>query len=103
MPEDFWQLFYGGSLCALTNDSGGIRPIAAGNTLRRLAIKVASKHLVDTLGDRLPPNQLGFGSKRGCETAAHAARQYISIQTEREFSSKLMYQTLLTACEETCF
>ena len=35
VPKIRWPLFNGGSLCALTKDSGGIRPIAAGNTLRR--------------------------------------------------------------------
>ena len=82
VPEDIWLLFYGGSLCALTKDSEGVRPIVPGNTLQRLTTKVASKPLLDTLGDGLRPNQLGFGTKRDGEAAADTAWQYTASQTE---------------------
>ena len=50
VPKHIWPLFYRGSLCALNKNSRGIAPIAAGNKLRCLATRVASKLLVDTLG-----------------------------------------------------
>ena len=81
VPDEILPIFYGGSLCALTKPNGGVRPIAAGNTLRRLAVKVASELLVDTLGEEFRPVQLGYGTKGGCEGAAHAARTYLANQT----------------------
>ena len=68
-------------MCALTKPNGGVTPIAAVNTLRRLAVKVASEPLVDTLGEEFHSVQLGCGTKGGCEGAAHAARTYLANQT----------------------
>ena len=40
VPEHIKDIFYVAKLCALNKDGGGIRPIAGGNALRRLATKV---------------------------------------------------------------
>lgn len=42
--------FYGTSLCALNKKYGGMRPIAIGKTLRRLAKKVGCVPIADRLG-----------------------------------------------------
>ena len=56
---------------------GGIRPIAVGNTLRRLAANCACPHMLNSLEVSLAPRQLGYGSPLGCEAAVHAARSYL--------------------------
>ena len=53
-----------------------IRPIAVGSSLRRLAVKVGSRPIVQALGEELRPVQLGVSTRGGCEAAAHAARRY---------------------------
>ena len=77
VPHFAVSSFFGASLCALTKKDGGVRPIAVGNTLRRLAIKVGARPLSETLGAELRPVQLGFSTKGGCEAAVHAARRYV--------------------------
>ncbi|XP_048479848.1 uncharacterized protein LOC125489131 [Plutella xylostella] len=70
-------LMYGARLCALNKKDGGIRPIAVGSTLRRIASKVCCRQILPKLSTYLQPLQLGFGSKGGCEAAVHALRTYI--------------------------
>jgi len=77
VPNVIRPVLCGASLCALSKKDGGIRPIAVGNTLRRLVAKVACSAVRDRVTERLAPLQLGFGVKQGAEAAAHAARCYI--------------------------
>ena len=81
VPEHITDTFYGANLCALNKDGGGIRPIAVGNTLRRLATKVGQRPIAHGLGNHFRPTQLGFETKGGCEAAVHAARQYLNGAT----------------------
>ena len=74
-------IFFGASLCALRKD-GGVRPIAIGNTLRRLVSKIAISACRDRCSNLLLPNQLGFGVKRGAEAAIHTARAFINSHDE---------------------
>jgi len=43
VPASFFPVFYGASLTALIKKCGGIRPIAVGNTWRRLAAKIVCR------------------------------------------------------------
>ena len=70
-------ILFGASLCALEKKGGGIRPIAVGNTIRRVAGKVISTNMQQDLGNYLRPVQLGYGTKAGCEAAIHSVRQYM--------------------------
>ncbi len=79
------KILYGANLCALNKKDGGIRPIAVGSTLRRIASKVACKNVQEQLSSYFNPVQLGYGTKGGCEAATHAARTYI---TEHQNSDK---------------
>ena len=69
-------VLFGASLCALEKKTGGIRPIAVGNTIRRIAGKVISSHVMMEMGRKLRPVQLGYGTKSGCEAAIHSVRQF---------------------------
>ena len=77
VPEFARPVFYGATLCALRKKDGGIRPVAVGSTLRRLATKVGAWPLSPVIGEALQPVQLGFSTRGGCEAAAHAARAYL--------------------------
>ncbi|XP_021959247.1 uncharacterized protein LOC110855135 [Folsomia candida] len=74
VPSTFCPLFYGASLTALKKKSGGIRPIAVGNTWRRLAAKIIVGRITPQLIKPFSPHQLGVGIKGGAEIGAHAAR-----------------------------
>ena len=81
--------FYGATLCALNKKGGGVRPIAVGNTFRRLATKIGARPLSAALGSELSPVQLGFSCKGGCEAAVHAARRYLRDCSHRRVLLKI--------------
>jgi hypothetical protein len=76
-PSSIAKTFFGGRLIALDKKSGGIRPIAIGFTLRRLASKVANSFGLSRLSSYLSPRQLGMGITGGCEAAVHATRRFL--------------------------
>ncbi|XP_073948774.1 LOW QUALITY PROTEIN: uncharacterized protein [Choristoneura fumiferana] len=76
VPDGIKDVLYGANLCALIKKDGGIRPIAVGSTLRRLAAKIACRSILLKYPE-LQPVQLGFGSKSGCEAAVHAVRTFL--------------------------
>ena len=75
---DVQPIFFGASLSALIKKSGGIRPIAVGNTLRRLSSKIVCSRLVPELSKMLSPLQVGVGVPGGAEAAVHAIRQFVN-------------------------
>lgn len=77
VPNFAVPLLFGASICALQKKDGGIRPVAVGNTFRRLATKIGAKSMMAVLGEELRPVQLGVSTKGGCEAASHAARRYL--------------------------
>lgn len=74
VPPTICPILYGASLTALKKKTGGIRPIAVGNTWRRLAAKVVVARITPQLIQQFSPHQLGVGIKGGAEIGAHAAR-----------------------------
>ena len=68
-PSSIRPYFFGANLIALEKKDGGMRPIAVGCTLRRLAAKTASGKVLESMAVLLAPHQLGYGVKgggRGC-------------------------------------
>ena len=82
VPIDIRPLFFGANLFALKKPSSGVRPIAVGNTLRRLAAKCAVKdhELLEQRKCSYGSTQLGFGTKNGCEAAVHATANSYLLQ-----------------------
>ena len=66
--------FFPANLTALGKKDGGIRPIALGNILRRLASKVANHFASHNVSNFLRPVQLGVSVKNAWEAAVHYAR-----------------------------
>ena len=77
-PPAIRPLFFGANLTALRKKSGGIRPIAVGSTIRRLALKCACLYALESIPHLLSPHQLGFGVPGGAEAANHASRIYLN-------------------------
>ncbi len=66
----------GAALAALEKPQGGHRPVAVGETWRRLTAKILASSVNDDLRDHLEPLQLGVGTKLACEAIVHVVRQW---------------------------
>lgn len=82
-------ILFGGRLIALNKKSGGIRPIAVGNTLRRLTAKCANTFATAKLAPVLSPRQIGVGVAGGCEAAVHAVRRFVAGAQQGDIVVKL--------------
>ena len=91
-PEYARPIFFGATLIPLKKKDGGIRPIAVGQTLRRLVAKCLSRRVAVTVGADLVPLQLGCGVPLGCEAAAHATRQYLHHMPQYHLLLKLDFR-----------
>ena len=69
--------FFGAKLFALIKIDGGLKPIAIGNTLRHIASKCAGSKALSERKFFFGNVQVGCGSKRGAEIAAHSFRNLI--------------------------
>ena len=75
VPEEVAPFLCGARLHAAAKKSGGIRPIAVGNLLRRLVGKCAATKLQDRAAAHFSPHQLGVGVRGGCEAIVHTVRK----------------------------
>ena len=64
--------FFGASLIDLSKKDGGVRPIAVGNTLRRLAGKACMFKVSRNLTNEFQPHEMGVCIPSGAEVAVHA-------------------------------
>ena len=76
LPKEVLPVFYGASLIAFSKPNGGVRPIAIGNTLRRLTAKAAAFSLKADIKHKLSPYQLGVSVSSGAEAIVHSGRSY---------------------------
>ena len=82
MPMEVRPTFFGANLCALEKPQGGLRPIAVGNTFRRLVSKLAVARVRDDMCEALAPTQVGFGKARGAEASVHAVSLFVNHQLQ---------------------
>ena len=83
------NILYGGRLIALQKKDGGIRPIAVGYTLRRLAAKCANKFVIKRTSEELQPIQVGVVVSEGAEASVHATRRLLSNLQDNHVFVKL--------------
>ena len=76
VPLEVRKIFYGANLTALSKKDGGVRPIAVGFTLRRLAAKIVMNANKDFCSEHFSPNQLGVWSPKGAESTVQAVRNH---------------------------
>ena len=84
VPDDLRPYFFGAKLIALKKPDGGLRPIAIGNTLRRLTAKCAGYHVFESRQARYGSRQVGVGTKRGAELASHVFRTLVESTQPKE-------------------
>ena len=82
LPSGILPVMYGASLIAFSKPNGGVRPIAIGNTLRRLTAKAAAHCVKDISKAKLFPFQLGVSVSGGAEAIVHSARSYCKSKIE---------------------
>ena len=89
MHHSIKPIFYGAKLIALSKKDNGIRPIAIGETLRRLTAKIAIASVQKAVSARLSPTQLGFGIAGGTKAAVHATRAFVETLNQNSVLIKL--------------
>ena len=77
LPEDVSPFMAGARLHAVKEKDGGIRPIAVGNLLRRLASKLVAREVATKAASMLSPHQLGVGVRGGCEAIVHSVEKVL--------------------------
>ena len=74
---DLQDLICGASLSALPKPAGDHRPIACGDTWRRLCAKCLVANVKDDVSEFLFPMQLGVGVRGATEAIVHVLRQWL--------------------------
>ena len=75
-PTELSPYLGGATLFALEKKGGGLRPIAIGETLRRLVGKTLCKTAQEECKEYFWPLQLGVACSQGTECAIHTVRQW---------------------------
>ena len=92
VPYPVAPFFFGARLLGLNKPDRGVRPIAVGCTLRRLAAKCLGNSVFEEMGSLLFPLQVGYGTRLGAEGAVHAARAYLTQLHPGNLMLKLDFQ-----------
>jgi hypothetical protein len=74
VPEEVAPYLGGANMFAAKKKDGGYRPIAVGNTIRRLVSKCIAYAVAARAAAFLRPYQFGVGVRGGCEGIIHATR-----------------------------
>lgn len=97
----------GAPLTALHKQGGrGIRPIAVGETIRRLVSRLCCSSILPFLQDIfIPEGQVGVGIKGGLEAAIHATRHTINqLQHKEDFCIlKVDFTNAFNECDRNTF
>ena len=113
IPANARPYFMGARLVALKKRCGGIRPIASGDTFRRIAAKVLCARHSKALGQELlKGGQCGVGIPGGIEAMFHATARFAKYMSSCEellfkFDVKNAFNSLSRAailqhCEKQC-
>ena len=78
LPQVIKPVILGANITALNKKNGGLRPIAVGDTFRRIACKCAMRQVESALATVLMPYQLGCGVRAGIDAAVHFMRDQIN-------------------------
>jgi len=103
----FISLFMCCSLTALLKKGGGVRPIAVGEVLRRLAGRLCCLIVCPSLPDVfLPYGQVGIGIPGGLECAVHITRCFLSLHSDDDSLALLkvdMKNAINECSRDVCF
>ena len=90
-PAAALQANLGARLVALNKKDGGIRPVAMGSVIRRLAARAACKVLKDSVAAAVGPNQYGVGRRAGCELVHKLVTAHTDADPTRVVLASLMH------------
>ena len=96
----------GAPLTALLKKGGGVRPIAVGEVIRRLASRLCCLAVRPSLPSVfIPYGQVGVGIPGGLETAIHITRHYIYQHASDSFLAllKIDMKNAFNECSRTVF
>ena len=77
LPPEQRDLFCGARLIPIAKKPSGVRPIAVGETLRRLAAKCLVEKYQSTVLEYLTPLQLGVGVRGATEAIIHRVKEWL--------------------------
>ena len=80
VSQEVAPFLFGANLFAVIKKSGGYRPVAVGDILRRLTSKVIMREVAGPAAQMLRPLQFGVGVRGGCEAVVHATRATINSE-----------------------
>ena len=92
IPDAVQSSFFGASLIALSKKDGGVRPIAVGNTLRRLAGKACMFKVSRNLTGEFQPHEMGVCIPSGAEVAVHACQNFIRSEDSNSILLKIDFK-----------
>ena len=84
IPPTICPIFFGANLMALAKPDGGVRPIAMGMTIRRLASKCIMNEVYSFCAQEFRPFQVGVGTPKGAEVAVHALRMFLNNDINKD-------------------
>ncbi|XP_065315420.1 uncharacterized protein LOC135924293 [Gordionus sp. m RMFG-2023] len=103
LPSQIHQILFGARLIAFTKPDGGVRPIAIGSFFRRLLAKIIVERFKPDASKMFQTYQLGFGTKGGCEIAAHSLRIYIEDPPPDAVVCKLDFKNAFNSLSRKTF
>ena len=83
-PDEVQPFFAGARLCALEKGEDDVRPIAAGETLRRLVSKAVCLSIKEKAGSFFGRRQYGVAASAGAERVIHLCRRLMRNNEENE-------------------
>ena len=95
VSEEVAPFLFGANLFAVIKKSGGFRPVAVGDVLRRLTSKVIMCEVAGPAAQMLRPLQFGVGVRGGCEAVVHATRATLNsdvLQPEQKWCLQVDFE-----------
>ena len=83
VPDEIRPIMFGAKLSAFTKIDGGLRPLAVGNTIGRIASKCVGYNMAEQRAELFGETQVGCGTKRGTEITAHLIRNLIESNSNK--------------------
>ena len=82
-PPEALEANLGARLLALGKPTGGVRPVAMGSVVRRLAARAACAFVKDQVAEAVGPWQYGVGRAAGCELVHKALTALVDEDSSR--------------------
>ena len=81
VPKEVVPYLFGANLSALVKKTGGPRPVAVGDIIRRLKSKCIAYKVAYPSSQWLRPLHFGVGVRGACEAVVHSTRAYLASPT----------------------